>query len=55
MSEETAHNKHIGKMAALTPKQRPYEIGSYYPAGTFVKVATTPNRRNVACNGGYCP
>jgi len=32
-----APNEHIGKMAAVTPQKRQCELGSYYPAQTFVK------------------
>jgi len=33
----TAHNGRFGKIAALPPHKRQCELGSYYPARTFVK------------------
>lgn len=36
------HNKHIGKMAAVTPQKVQCEIGNYYPARTLVGAATSP-------------
>jgi len=33
----TAHNEHIGEIAAVSPQKRQCEFGSYYPARTFVK------------------
>ena len=30
-------NVHIGEIAAVPPQQRQCELGSYYPARTFVK------------------
>ena len=32
-----AHNEHIGEIAAVCPQKRQCELGSYYPARTFVK------------------
>jgi hypothetical protein len=34
----TAANERFGTMAALSPQQRQCELGSYYPAGTLVKL-----------------
>jgi hypothetical protein len=34
-----------------TPQTILCEIESEYPAGTLVEAATTPSRRDVACNG----
>jgi len=33
----TAYNEHISKIAAAIPPERQCELGSYYPARTFVK------------------
>ena len=33
----TASNEHIGEIAAVSPQKRQCELGSYYPAQTFVK------------------
>jgi len=41
-------------MAAVTPRERQCELGSYYPAGTFVEAATSQSRSHVACNGRQC-
>ena len=32
-----AANERFGAMAAITPQKRQCELGSYYPARTFVK------------------
>jgi len=38
----TAHNKHIGKMAALHPLENVCEIASLPPAGKCSVAATSP-------------
>ena len=35
--QATAGNEHIGEIAAVSPQKRQCELGSYYPARTFVK------------------
>ena len=35
--KKPAHNEHIGEIAAVSPQKRQCELGSYYPARTFVK------------------
>ena len=37
MKECRTPNKHIGEIAAVSPQKRQCELGSYYPARTFVK------------------
>jgi len=48
--DATAYNGRFGKIAALAPQQRQCELGSYYPAGSFVEAATSPSRWDVRGN-----
>jgi len=37
MNNNEPLNEHIGEIAAVTPQKRQCELGSFYPARTFVK------------------
>jgi hypothetical protein len=39
-------------MAAVAPRKRQCELGSYYPAGTLVEAATAPSRWDVVRHFG---
>ena len=50
-NNKTADNEHIGEIAAVSPQKRQCELGSYYPARTFVK----PLPRQYATTLGAMP
>ena len=54
MSDETAHNEHIGKMAAVTPQIIQCKLESYYPAGKHSVAATSPICHHVSRHVGTC-
>jgi len=51
--KERTHNKHIGEIAAVTPLERKWKFGSYYPAGSSVEAATSPICRTLSASGGH--
>jgi len=54
MKECRTPNKHIGEIAAVSPQKRQCELGSYYPARTFVKPLPRQAAGTLGASGGQC-